>query len=66
MASVLFLIETTSRNQFRYYYLRNKILLLNLSLYFWNLHYILNIFEKKMTLIADIFVKLRTPKKVIK
>ena len=66
MASVLFLIETTSRNQFIYYYLRNKILLLNLSLHFWNLHYILNIFEKKMTLIADIFVKLRTPKKVIK
>ena len=33
---------------------------------FRNLHHLLNIFKKKMTLIADLFPKLRTPKNVVR
>ena len=29
---------------------------------FWNLHEVLNISKQKMTLIANVFLKLRTPK----
>ena len=35
-------------------------------LHFLNLDSILNIFEQKMTLRADVFVKLRTPKNVVR
>ena len=31
---------------------------------FYNLDYLFNIFKKKMTRIADVFLKLRTPKNV--
>ena len=34
--------------------------------HFPNLHKILNIFKKKMTFIADLFPKLRTPKDVVR
>ena len=37
----------------------------NTSLHFFNLDFVLNIFKKKMTLIADVFLKLRTPKNVV-
>ena len=36
----------------------------NFSLHFLNLDSVLNVFEKNMTLIADVFVNLRTPKDV--
>ena len=35
-------------------------------LYYWNLHETLNILEKKMTLIAYVFPKLRTAKGVVR
>ena len=35
------------------------------SLHFCNLDYVLNIFKKTLTLIADVFSKLRTPKNVV-
>ena len=35
------------------------------SLHFPNLDLILNIFRKKMTLIADVFLNLRTPQKMV-
>ena len=35
-------------------------------LHFRNLHYLLNIFKTKMTFIADLFPKLRTPKNVVR
>ena len=38
LTSILFLIETISRNQLRYSYLRKKRFFLNFSLHFWNLH----------------------------
>ena len=39
---------------------------LNFSPHLWNLHSILNIFKKKMTLIANVFPKLPSPKKMIR
>ena len=66
MTSVLWLIETFQRKKFRRNYLQNKKLFLVISLHFWNLYYFLNIFEKKMTLIAHTFPNLRTPKNVVR
>ena len=62
MKSILFLIETISRYEFRCNYLRNKKLFLNLLLRFCNLCKFLNVMKKKMTLIAFVFSKLRTAK----
>ena len=45
--------------------LSQKQLFPNTSLHFWNLDFVLNIFKKKMILIADVFLKLPTPKNVI-
>ena len=66
MTSILFLTETIYRNQFRSNYLKNKKLFPNFFLRFRNLHEILNICKKKMTLIADLFPNLRTPKNVVR
>ena len=66
MTSILFLTETIWRNQLGRNYLKNKKLFLNFFLHFRNWHEILNICEKKMTLIADLFAKLRTPKNVVR
>ena len=41
-------------------------LFLKFFLHFPNVHEILNIFKKKMTFIADLFPKLRTPKDVVR
>ena len=65
MTSILFLIEAFYYNVFRYNYLKNKkILWIILSIFqiyikFWT-------FSKKLTLIAYVFAKLRTPKKVVR
>ena len=64
MTSILFLTENIWRNQFGSNYLKNQKLFLNYFLHFRNRHEILNICEKKMTFIADLFAKLRTPKNV--
>ena len=66
MTSILFLTEIIWRNQFGSNYLKNKKLFLNYILRFRNLHEILNICKKKMSFIADLFVKLRTPKNVVR
>ena len=66
MTSILFLTETIQRNQFGRNYLKNKKLFLNFFLHFRNWHQILNICDKKMTFIADLFAKLRTPKNVVR
>ena len=62
MKSILFLIETIQRYQFKCNYLRNKKLFLNFLLHFWNLSEILNVLKKKITLIAFVFPILRTLK----
>ena len=66
MTSILFLTENIWRHQFGRNYLKNKKLFLNFCLHFRNRYEILNIFEKKMTFIADLFAKLRTPKDVVR
>ena len=66
MTSFLFLTETIQRNQFGRNYLKNKKLFLKFFLHFQNRHEILNICDKKMTFIADLFAKLRTPKNVVR
>ena len=62
MKSILFLIETIWQYQFRWNYLRKKKLFLKFLRLFWSLAQILNVFKKKMALIAFIFSKLPTPK----
>ena len=66
MTSILFLTETIQGNQFGRNYLKNKKLFLYFFLDFRNVHEILNICKKKMTFIADLFPKLRTPKNVVR
>ena len=65
MGSILFLIKAIWRNQFRCNYLENKKLFLIFFLHFWNLVWILNTFKKKMTLIAEVFPKLGTPRNMV-
>ena len=45
---------------------KEKKIFVNLFLHFWNEDNILNIFKKKMILIADVFPKLQIPKNVVK
>ena len=66
MTSILFLAENIWRNQFGSNYLKNENVFLNYFLHFRNLHEILNICKKKMSFIADLFAKLRTPKNVVR
>ena len=65
MTSTLFLIGTIKRNQFRYDYLRNKNLFANFVPRLWNVNQILNILNKKMTLIAYVFPKLGPVKHMV-
>ena len=66
MTSILFLIEAIYCNIFRCIYLRNEKYFLKFFSHFPNLESISNIFKKKMTLIADVFLNLRTPKYVVR
>ena len=66
MTSILFLTDVIFCNIFRSIYLKNEKYFRNFFLHFLNLDSILNIFEKKMTLIADVFLNLRTPKNVVR
>ena len=64
--SILFLTEVSYCNIFRCNYLQKKKYFLPFFLRFRNLHSILNIFEKKATLIANVFFNLRTLKDVVR
>ena len=66
MKSILLLIETIYSNILKCNYLRNENYFLNFFFNFRNLDWILNIFLKKMTLIADVFLNLRTRKNVVR
>ena len=66
MTSILFVTENIWRNQFESNYLKNEKVFLNFFLHFQNLHEISNICNKKMSFIADLFSKLRTPKNVVR
>ena len=66
MTSILFVTENIWRSQFGSNYLKNEKLFLNFFLHFRNLHEILNISNKKMSFIADLFAILRTQKNVVR
>ena len=60
MKSILFGIMRTWSSLFNCSYHTNQKLFLNFLFHLWNLHQILSIFEKKMILIANVFLKLKT------
>ena len=66
LTSINLLIENIERNQFRFNYLKNKKLFWCFFLHFRNLSQIFNIFKKKMTLIAYLFLILRPAKNVVR
>ena len=64
--NILFLIDKIQSNIFRCTYQRNKKYFFNFFLNFLNLNSILMTFKKKMTLIADEFLSLRTWKYLVR
>ena len=66
MTNILFLVETSYSNIFRCNYLRDEKYFLHFLLHFRNLDSIMNIFQERMTLIADVFLNLRTRKDVVR
>ena len=67
MTSILFLTEAIYCNMFICNYLRNEKLFVNFFfLKFLNLDSIWNIFKKKVTLIADVFLNLQTAENVVR
>ena len=66
MISILFGIVRICCSMFKRNYLKNKKLFLKFFFRLWNLHQILNTFEKKMTVIANAFRRLQTAKGLVK
>ena len=66
MTSTLFGIVRIWSSLFNYSYHKNKKIFLHFLFHLWNLHQILNIFEKKMFLIANVFPKLQNVKSLLK
>ena len=64
MASILLQIARICNSQFKCNYLKKKKNFLNSCFHFWNLHEILNILEKKMIVIANVFPQLQNVKKL--
>ena len=61
---ILLIVERNSSNQFKRNYPKNQRQYLIFLLHFWNLHEILHILKKRITLMAEIFSILLTPKNV--
>ena len=66
MTSILFGIVRICSSLFKCNYIKNKKLFINVLFHLWNLHQILNIFEKKVIGIADVFYKLQNVKSLVK
>ena len=66
MTSIAFLTKAIYCNISRYNYLKTEKLFLNFFLYFVNLDSIFKFLRKEMTLSADVFFNLRTPKNVVR
>ena len=66
MTSVLFGIVRICISQFKCLYLKNGKLFLKFFFDLWNIHQILNIFKKKMIVIAKLFLQLQTVKHLVK
>ena len=65
MATLLFNIARICNSQFKWNYLQNGKICLNLLFHFWNLHQILNILKKKMMVLANAFRTLQTAKNLV-
>ena len=63
---MLFRIVRICSSLFKCNYLKNEKLLLNFLFHWWNLHQILNIFVKRMILIATVFSRLQIVKNLFK
>ena len=66
MTSTLFVVVRICRNQFKYNKLKIQKLFFNTLHNFWNLHQILNILKKNMTLVAYVFSKLQNVKGMVR
>ena len=66
ITSILFRIVVISRSLFIFKYLKNENYFVSFFFHLWNLHQILNIFKKKMIVIADVFPKLQTVKDLVR
>ena len=64
MTNIVFKIPRIWHSQFKRNSLKKEKLFLNFLFYFWNLHQILNILKKRMIVIANVFRKLHTVKKL--
>ena len=62
MASILFGIVRIWSSLFNCSYHKNKKLFQNFLFHLWNLHQVLSIFGKKIVMIANVFLNLRTGK----
>ena len=54
---IVAVVERNSRNQFKRNYLKNQKIFLKVLLHFWNLHAIMHILKKTISLMAQIFLK---------
>ena len=61
MQGIQAIIRGPSRNHFKWIYLKNLTLCLNILLHFYNSQKILNILKKILSFIALVFPKLSTP-----
>ena len=66
MTSILFGIVRIWSSLFNYSYHKNKKIFLHFLFHLWNLHQILNIFGKRMIVIANVFPKLQNVKSLVK
>ena len=65
MTRIMFKIVRICSSLFKCNYLKNKKLFVNFLSDFWNHHQILDIFEKKMIVIANVFAKLQNVKDLV-
>ena len=66
MACIPFKIVRSCNCQVKCNYLKNQKIFLHFFFHFWNLDQILNILEKKMIVIANVFPKLGTVKILVR
>ena len=66
MKCILFGIVRICSSILKWNYLKNEKHFLHFLSHLWNLHQILNTLEKKMIVIANVFPKLQTVKKLVK